>query len=296
MFYSLGGCCGPKCTYEVGVARSKSLEGKFLKFENNPVLTESDSWKCPGHGTVVETREGRYFYLYHAYNKNDHAFTGRQGMLAEVVWDKETGWPKIKNDGGAEDKNETTGFDFFENSTSNISLAWQWDFRNTRPFYQIKTGNLYLSGKSDTANRTGTALTVRPTKGNYDITTSIANENASLKGLVVYGDANQSVGIGIRDNVIEVFEVKNNKRTVLSRKEKTGKGEVFLKIGVEEGYKFIFFWSSEKNSWNAIKAGEGSYYNGDFLPPWDRSPRSGLLHYGEIKEPAGFSFFKIDYH
>lgn len=96
--------------------------------------------------------------------------------------------------------------------------------------------------------------------------------------------------------MIEVFEVKNKKRTILRREVKANKGEVFFKIGVEEGYKFRFFWSHEKNRWNEIKAGEGSSYNGDFLPPWDRSPRPGLLHYGKIKEPAGFSFFKIEYH
>ncbi len=65
--------------------------------------------------------------------------------------------------------------------------------------------------------------------------------NASLKDLVVYGDANQSVGIGIRNNIIEVFEVKNDKRTILTRKEKADKGEVFFKIGFEEGYKIRFF-------------------------------------------------------
>ncbi len=85
LFYSIGACCGPKCSYEVCVAKSKSLEGEFLKFVNNPVLTENNKWKCPGHGTVAETKEGKYFYLYHAYNKKDHVFTGRQGMLAEVL-------------------------------------------------------------------------------------------------------------------------------------------------------------------------------------------------------------------
>lgn len=297
LFYSVGGCCGPKCSYEVCVARSKSLEGKFLKFENNPVLTENEQWKCPGHGTIAETKEGRYFYLYHAYNKEDNVFTGRQGMLAEVLWDTKTGWPKIKNVSGAEDKNTATRSAFFDDfSVSKLSLPWQWDFRHTIPRWQIKGGNLYLSGKADTANKTGTALTVRPVKGNYDITASVINQNASLKGLVIYGDADQSVGIGIRGNIIELFEVKNNKRTILSRKEKGNKGEVYLKIGVEKGYKCRFFWSQEQNGWNELKAGENSYYNGDFLPPWDRSPRPGLLHCGKIKAPAGFSFFKIEYH
>lgn len=297
LFYSRGDCCGPKCSYEVCVARSKALEGEFVKFENNSILTDNNQWTCPGHGTVVETKEGKYFYLYHAYNRTDNIFTGRQGMLAEVHWDSETGWPHIKNDSTKEDQNATAGLGFFDDfSTSKISLPWQWDFRNTQPVWKIKKGNLYLSGKTDTANKTGTALTIRPVKGNYDISTSVINHNASLKGLVIYGDADKSVGIGIRDNIIEVFEVKNSKRTIVSREAKADKGEVFLKIEVEGGYKVRFFWSREKNNWNEIKAGVDSYYDADFLPSWDRSPRPGLLQHGEIKEPAGFSFFKINYH
>lgn len=296
LFYSVGDCCGIKCSYEVCIARSTSLEGEFVKFENNPVLSENDQWKCPGHGTVVETKEGKYFYLYHAYNKKDNVFTGRQGMLAEVLWDTQTGWPKIEDASWADDKNSISKFTFFDDfSAPKLSFQWQWDFRNTKPLWQIKGGNLYLSGKTDTANKTGTALTVRPVKGNYDITTSVINNNSSLKGLVVYGDADQSVGIGIRDDLIEVFEVKNNKRAILSNQQKVNKGAVYLKIGVEEGYKYRFFWSHEKNSWNEIKAEDSSFYNGDFLPLWDRSPRPGLLHYGDAKEPAAFSFFKIEY-
>lgn len=44
-----------------------------------------------------------------------------------------------------------------------------------------------------------------------------------------------------------------------------------------------------------MKTGQNTYYDGKFLPPWDRSPRPGLLHYGKFKEPGGFSFFKIAY-
>lgn len=295
LFYSTGACCGRKCSYEVCVARSASLKGEFVRYENNPVLTESDQWKCPGHGTVVETKDHKYFYLHHAYNKKADVFTGRQGMLAEVLWDENTGWPQMA-DSRIEDENlikNTTFFDDF--SASKLSLSWQWDFRNTKPLFKIKEGNLHLSGKTDTANKTGTALTVRPVTGNYDVTTSVVNRNVSLKGLVVYGDADQSVGIGIRNNTIEVFEVKNNKRTILNKKEEADKREVYFKISVEEGYKIRFFWSDTKNSWNEIKAGENPYYNGDFLPLWDRSPRPGIFQYGETKEPAAFSFFKIRY-
>lgn len=296
LFYSIGDCCGRKCSYEVCVARSKSLQGEFIKFENNPVLTQNDEWKCPGHGTVAETKEGKYFYLHHAYSKKDDVFTGRQGMLSEVVWNTETGWPKIKTISDSAGKSTKGNASFFDDfSASKIPLTWQWDFRNSKPSWQVKNGNLYLTGETDTANKTGTALTIRPVTGNYEITTSVVNRNASLKGLVVYGDEDESVGIGIRDTLIEVFEVKNNKKTILNYQQEAEKGEVYLKISVEQGFKLRFFWSRQKNSWYEIKAGKDTYYNGSFLPPWDRCPRPGILHYGKIKAAAGFSFFKIDY-
>ncbi|HEX2608801.1 MAG TPA: glycoside hydrolase family 43 protein, partial [Flavisolibacter sp.] len=62
--YAAAGCCGAACTYGVGVARSKSLLGPWEKNPKNPVLTSTDQWTCPGHGTSVD-KDGKHYFLYH---------------------------------------------------------------------------------------------------------------------------------------------------------------------------------------------------------------------------------------
>ncbi|RZK74385.1 MAG: glycoside hydrolase, partial [Pedobacter sp.] len=62
--YAAAGCCGIKCNYGTGVARSKSLLGPWEKYANNPVLASTDNWTCPGHGTAVQ-KDGKNYFLYH---------------------------------------------------------------------------------------------------------------------------------------------------------------------------------------------------------------------------------------
>ncbi len=55
MLYSGNACCGEACDYQVGVARTKTMKGPWEKFKGNPLLRSNDSWKCPGHGTAIQT-------------------------------------------------------------------------------------------------------------------------------------------------------------------------------------------------------------------------------------------------
>src|ERR1700748_886940 len=65
LFYSAGGCCGIKCSYNIRVARATTFEGPYTNYEGNPLLTANNKWKCPGHGTFVITPAGKYYFLYH---------------------------------------------------------------------------------------------------------------------------------------------------------------------------------------------------------------------------------------
>lgn len=303
LFYSAGGCCGLKCSYNVRVARATTIQGPYVNYENNPLLSENDNWKCPGHGTFVQTVPGQFYYLYHAYSKKDDVFTGRQGMLDELLWNEYTGWPLFKN-AKAPSANVPEPVDNVrqassrymqdEFSTAKLPLYWQWDFRHTTPVTTLKGGYLYLSGNIDTSNHAGTALTLRPVSGNYELNTKVVNSNVSLKGLVLYGDANQAVGIGVVGNKVQLWEVKNNQRKILA--EATLKqSTTHLRMLVSEGYQCRFFWSREGTGFYELKAGDQPYYDGRHLPPWDRSPRPGLLHYGNNKAPAAFDYFNIGY-
>ncbi|UOQ68803.1 family 43 glycosylhydrolase [Hymenobacter volaticus] len=293
LFYSLGNCCGRDCSYQVEVARSATLRGPYTRFTNNPILAETDNWKCTGHGTVVRSEEGKDFLLYHAYSKTGDVYTGRQGMLGEVVWDNPTGWPTIQPMGkkvaSSTSKNLRDEF-----STALLSYAWQWDFRHSQPTWTITKGTLSLAGQAAVDNPSGTALTVRPLTDTYAIATEVVERNAALKGLVLYGDADQAVGIGVRNSAVEVWAVKNKKRTVL-HETAVGAGQpVQVKMVVVKGYQCRFFWRESGKTWRELPTGS-AYYNADFLPPWDRCPRPGLLHQGAATDPARFSFFEILY-
>src|SRR5690606_2338018 len=100
MFYSADACCGRSCNYKLGVARSRALLGPWERHPDNPLLAGNTDWKCPGHGSIVSTPDGRDYLLYHAYDATDFQFAGRQGLLDEIAWGAD-GWPAINAGGGA---------------------------------------------------------------------------------------------------------------------------------------------------------------------------------------------------
>ncbi|MGH9163534.1 MAG: glycoside hydrolase family 43 protein [Vicinamibacteraceae bacterium] len=98
LFYSARGCCGERCDYRLGVARSRKLLGPWERNAANPILPANEVWRCPGHGSIVSDERGRTFLLYHAYRQG--AFeSGRQALLDEVVWNDD-GWPTINEGRG----------------------------------------------------------------------------------------------------------------------------------------------------------------------------------------------------
>lgn len=97
LFYSGGPCCAPSnCRYAMGVARSKSLYGPWRRYKRNPILKSNDEWKCPGHGSVLQTPSGHWWMLYHGYRTDPIERQGREVLLDPVSWSGRTGWPIVK--------------------------------------------------------------------------------------------------------------------------------------------------------------------------------------------------------
>ncbi|MGY3055060.1 beta-xylosidase [Pedobacter sp. UYEF25] len=292
LFYSTGNCCGRDCSYDIRIARATSLRGKFEKLET-PLLQESENWKCTGHGTLVETPDNRSFFMYHAYNKKDNVYTGRQGMLTELFWDDTNGWPYFKMNTLAlphEGKNFTDGF-----AGKKTNDKWQWDLKFPKPQLSQKQSKLYLSEVSEIENPIGAALTIRPEKGNYTISATVENTNDALKGLVIYGDSENSIGLGVKKDKLEVWEIKAGVRSILSTQ--TIKNQAIkLSIKVEDGY-LCQFYSAPKtdNLEEIVLKQKETVFNASFLPPWDRSIRPGIMQKGKTDQPAVFASFTINY-
>ena len=289
LFYSAGACCGRACSYNVRVARSASLRGPYVNDPNNPVLDAGDIWKCPGHGTVVRAADDKWLYMYHAYSKKDNVYTGRQGLLTGFEWSH--GWPVFFTDNiaGAGEENIIT--DAFR--SAQLSDRWQWDFRYADPVVKVGDGQLCLSGGMGT-DSVGTVVTMRPFSGDYDMSVTVDNKNSALKGLAVYGDVSEAVGVGVKGDFLEVWQVKEGKRSVVARQRLTNVDGIELMIKVRKGYLMQFYWREGADEWRPV---DGYRYalDASFLPPWDRSPRPGLHHKGPQALPACFSNFMIRY-
>ena len=289
LFYSAGNCCGAECTYNLNVAKAKTLKGPYEPYTKNPILSENASWKCSGHGTFVKQPNGKTNYLYHAYNKSSTVFGGRQGMLAELDWDKESGWPRLTEVSGSDSKtNVKMTFNGKE-----IDKQWQWDFRNSTPSITQAAGKINLEGTVKKGNLTGIVVTVRPASANFEAKTEVMNFNSALKGLAYYGDANAALGIGVKDNEVQFWTVKDSVRTTVATSKILMGKPVELKLKVADNLKVMVYYRQSADRWKELKS--TGTVSSSYLPQWDRSPRIGLHVNGRPEDEASFSSFEINY-
>lgn len=90
---AVGGTSGPATGHMVAVARSRSIHGPWEACPHNPVVraqSEQDLWWSRGHATCVEGPDGRWFMVYHGYERGYHSL-GRQTLLEPIEWG-EDGW------------------------------------------------------------------------------------------------------------------------------------------------------------------------------------------------------------
>lgn len=266
----------------------KILKAPYEDYNQNPILQANETWKCPGHGTFVKQDDGKHMYIHHAYNKESNIFTGREGMLAELEWTNGNDWPSFVSQTISKSTANNISTTFKEKKAAHY---WQWDFRNAMPVIKQQKGMLYLSGTFKESNKTGVALTVRPVSRDFDITTTVANSNEALKGLVFYGDANAAVGIGTINNTVEFWMVKDNTRTVLATQNIKAGVPVQLKLTMKPGLTCEVFYKQEETGWQQI--GSAIKQQLGFLPQWDRSPRPGLHFKGSPTQQAAFSSFEL---
>jgi beta-xylosidase len=285
-FYAGAGCCGAACTYAVGVARSKSLFGPWEKYQKNPIMKTNEQWVCPGHGTPVE-KDGRYYFMYHAYDKTNNVHTGRQGLLIEYT---------ITPDGWIEFVNSTTpqkhvpvvnsSYDFRERA---LSSQWQWSvFQN--PKYEMKGGELYLSASTALP---GTFLGHKTQTASYVTTTKVhAEKSTAAAGLGAIGDEKNALTLFYSNGNLQLIQIKEGKDSVLLSRKVTNKDKLMLRMQVNKGKDINFFYSLDGNRYTKLNT---KPINGAYLPPWDRAVRIGLLAKGDSTEVAVFDTFDVTY-
>jgi len=89
LFYSGNGYSS---LYAVGVARSDSLYGPYVK-HGAPILAQSSAFSNPGHCSVVPVGGGDTAMVYHVYFASDSS--ARHMALDAVMWNATSGWPYV---------------------------------------------------------------------------------------------------------------------------------------------------------------------------------------------------------
>jgi beta-xylosidase len=92
---AVGGTAGPATGHMITVARSRSVLGPWEDDPANPLVRCTDPaqpWWSRGHGTLVEGPDGRWWALYHGYERG-YQTLGRQQILEPIEW-TDDGWPR----------------------------------------------------------------------------------------------------------------------------------------------------------------------------------------------------------
>lgn len=299
LFYSTKGCCGRGCDYQLEVSRAKNLKGPWEPSPVNPILAGGGEWKCPGHGTMVDLPDKRSYFLYHAYNTKENVYTGRQGLLDELVW-QDNGWP-IFAGGPSPSTTAASPFgkpqapradfvDSFDSPTR--GLAWQWDLQHP-PAIGMANGALQL-GVSDRpeASPAGTFYGVRVSDGDYTFTAAIDRSGPAHEGIAVYGEAKSAFALRIEDEGLVVWKVQKGEAKKLATAALPEGKQVQLRMSVRDGHLFRFSASADGKEWKPIGEQE---IDGAFIPPWDRAPRVGVVVAGKAGETGKFDSVELRY-
>lgn len=294
--YAARGCCGPESDYDVRVARAKSYRGPYEKYSGNPILHGSkDGIQSCGHGTAVETPDGRMFYMCHAYMRGNDFYCGRQPVLHEMVMTDDQ-WVAFRTGDTAQTMAEVPFAGTLQNHlvhfedhfhSDKLDVRWTWNY----PYADINatTGEkgLTLSGMMKKDYVHGTALCLRPQSAHYVCETKVINTNNSIKGLTLYGDDQNLITWGVQGDRLQLRIIKNNKETIAYTSSWTARN-TYLRIEVVDGHQFRFYMSSNGKQWDRVKENR---LNGESLIRWDRVQRPGLIHNGSNDEPAVFAYF-----
>jgi beta-xylosidase len=283
-FYAAAGCCGPACTYGTGVARSKNLLGPWEKYNKNPLITGTERWTCPGHGTPIE-QNGRNFFLYHAYDRKSNVFTGREGLLIEYRFTPD-GWIEFVKDAAPQHVVPAKKVDDGFGGTA-LSNRWQWSVFQ-QPKVSLQGGELYLPASN---SESGTFLGRPTTAANYTVTVKVhAQKSTAAAGVGAIGDEKNTVTAFYQNGVVRLVQLRDGKETELARKTVPKDRKFLLRMQVKNGKELRFSYNSRGKTFilvtmNAVDAG--------YLPPWDRAVRAGIVAKGAEGSHAVFDSFEM---
>lgn len=197
-----GGTAGPPTSHMAVLARAKTLDGPWENSPYNPLVHtyfNTDRWWSRGHGSLVDTPDGRWYIIYHAY-ENGYYSLGRQTLLEPVEMTHD-GWfrPVDGLDVAAEIPMPAADFCVDRKSRLNefrIGLDWKFykEFNPSR--FSVDNGTLTLNAQGNTPADSSPLLFVSGDHS-YEYEVEIEKSSEATAGLVLYYNKDFFCGAGI---------------------------------------------------------------------------------------------------
>lgn len=207
---AIGGTAGPATSHSIVVARSRSIDGPWENMPSNPLVhtySSADTWWSRGHGSLIDTPDGRWYIVYHAYEKNN-LNRGRQ-MLMEPVEVTADSWLKAPT-GKDVDKplacplpsatkayaSSKDSYDYAKAlSQFRIGKEWRvWQHLDSARF-AVKDNAITIKAQGSTPGTSSPLLFIGRNR-NFEFSAKLQIEGDAEAGLVFYYDQQHFVGFG----------------------------------------------------------------------------------------------------
>lgn len=294
--YAVGGCCDAQCNYKTGIARTKDLaEGKWEKYDKNPVMVSNDRWNCPGHGTVVESADHRFFMLYHAFNKEYDVFVGREGVIEELKVGAD-GWPVLHNATVA--NRPKAELDFQDNFVKDkkLNLVWQWPSKLPKPAMSFKDGLVLTASEENHGLGTFLGQYIKTVDFSIiaDVVVTKAQSGVCFGGAIFkskWPGELGGIGITASESGLVVYNNFEGSFTVLKSTDEALSGTVGLKMDIRDKGKLIDFYYRKSNSaWIKLHS---VTFDASKYAPWGMGYRAGIVSKGTGEQKGLFKSFEL---
>ena len=276
-----GGTAGPATTHMTIVARSKSVDGPWENAPHNPLLhtyDASEHWWSKGHGSLIDTPDGRWWIVYHAYEKG-FLTLGRQTLLEPVQLTAD-GWLEAPT---GKQANQPLPTPFGQTDEPphrplnrfRVGLEWKFYQQYEPARFRTGTDTLYLRAQGDNPAHSSPILFVTGAHC-YEMSVKIECAPDAVGGLILYYNDRFYLGTG--------YGRQGKYRWRRGKQRNTGKPDtskaIWLKLR-NEHHVVTGYYSYDGQHWTKEQWGmEASGYHHNMLDDF-QSLLPGLFAYGE---------------
>lgn len=269
------------------VFRSKTIEGPYESYNNNPILTQrhlDDNRLNPitstGHADIVEDNNGNWWGVFlgcRPYDNEDHYNIGRETFLVPVEWQNE--WPIFNLDGDVVKKFYPTpnnvvktdksfkysGEYSHREEFSNSELGFEWLFLRTphTRWYQISNDALVVDTRPESASEQVNPSFIghrqQHIKGNVSTEMLFETDKTNEKaGLMAFQNESHFYYLckSFKNGkaVIQLYQSSENGMEELASKALETKQPIKLKIE-SQGTIYNFLYAEGDDNWINLKEG-----------------------------------------